>query len=303
MPIIAVWSRKGGVGKTTLSVNLTYGLARGGNRVLLIDADTQGSATCDSGVEAGALTKTFWHGVWQGERPVILPDRVIEGYDLGACGPAAEELENRRNIPPLALRQFLIRCVGRGENLYQWIIIDCPSSSVENVFTLQALHAADAVLMPVALTGKSMLTLNQKGKVGIDKINLSRQTFGVRPLEILGIVPTMYNKKKSASRVLLGLGIPETLAGVLNTRLLPMISESDVVRSVEMVRQPVYAYQTSNRSQMQARDAFVEEMEQLIANVREHPFIRQLLRNECGDDADDGETANILRLAAYLAKS
>lgn len=158
--IIAVTNQKGGVGKTTTSVNLAASLTETGRRVLLIDLDAQGNATMGSGIDKHEVTKTGYEvllGLAE-IRDVIVyaPD---SGYDLlpGNADLTAAEVELLgKDDRERRLRSALSYV----QNDYDLIIIDCPPSL--SMLTVNALAAAHSVLIPIqceyyALEGLSAL--------------------------------------------------------------------------------------------------------------------------------------------------
>lgn len=161
MRCIAVMNQKGGVGKTTTSVNLAAGLARAGQRVCLIDLDPQGHASLHLGVEAFGQTPTIYD-VFSGrktfaeiqqlalERLWVAPaDLDLAATELELVDAADREVVLRRALQPL-----------REQNAYDYVIMDCPPSL--GVLTINALTAATEVYIPLqphffALQGLSKL--------------------------------------------------------------------------------------------------------------------------------------------------
>jgi chromosome partitioning protein len=149
--IIAIANQKGGVGKTTTSVNLSACLAHFGNRVLLIDVDPQGNATSGVGIEKADVDQCIYD---------ILVDDVHVNDVIRATG-----VENLKIIPStiqLAGAEIeLVPTISREVRLKRaYIIIDCPPSL--GLLTINALTASNAVLIPVqceyyALEGLSQL--------------------------------------------------------------------------------------------------------------------------------------------------
>jgi chromosome partitioning protein len=186
--IIAVANQKGGVGKTTTSVNLAASLAEVKRRVLLVDIDPQGNATMGSGVDKRSLEITVCD--------VLLEEANIRdciryvpeaGYSvLPANGDlTAAEVELMQAD---AREQRLKRALAQVKDDYDFIIIDCPPSL--NMLTLNALVCADGVLIPMqceyyALEGLSAL---------VDTIEQIRSS--VNPgLQIEGLLRTMYDPR------------------------------------------------------------------------------------------------------------
>ncbi|WP_165009338.1 ParA family protein [Neisseria yangbaofengii] len=184
--IIAIANQKGGVGKTTTTVNLAASLAKRGQRVLVIDLDPQGNATTGSGIDKASLEQ----GVYQ----VVLGDAGIQaavvksesgGYDvLGANRAlAGAEIELVQEIARELRLKNALQVV---ENDYDFVLIDCPPSLT--LLTLNGLVAANGVIVPMlceyyALEGISDL---------IATVRKIRQAINPN-LNVTGIVRTMYD--------------------------------------------------------------------------------------------------------------
>lgn len=144
--IFAVTNQKGGVGKTTTSVNLAASLSEAGSRVLLVDLDPQGNATMGSGIDKRKLSQSVYH-LLLGEIEVRdVQCRSQGGYDLlpanrELAGAEVEmvELEERETRLKSALAEVVAN--------YDYILIDCPPAL--NLLTVNALTAADAVMIPM----------------------------------------------------------------------------------------------------------------------------------------------------------
>jgi chromosome partitioning protein len=191
--ILAITNQKGGVGKTTTSINLAASLAASGRRVLLVDLDPQGNATMGSGVDKNALSHTIYH-VLLGVQSI--PDvRVIATngkYDLlpanrNLAGAEVEmvDLPEREARLKSALQNVI--------NEYDYILMDCPPAL--NLLTLNGLCTAHAVMIPMqceyfALEGLSDL---------VNTIKKVRANFNPS-LRIEGLLRTMFDPRNILSQ-------------------------------------------------------------------------------------------------------
>lgn len=189
--IIAVANQKGGVGKTTTSVNLAASLVAVKRRILLIDLDPQGNATTGSGVEKNLIEFTAYDALREIEliSSVIVP--TISGYDLIPSNgdlTAAEVM-----LLGFEQKEFrLKKCLDRVLKNYDYILIDCPPSL--NMLTVNALCAASSVIIPMqceyfALEGLAAL---------IGTIERLRKTANPT-LRIEGLIRTMFDPRNSLS--------------------------------------------------------------------------------------------------------
>ncbi|MEQ8953074.1 MAG: ParA family protein [Gammaproteobacteria bacterium] len=186
--VLAIANQKGGVGKTTTSVNLAASLQLTQRRVLLIDLDPQGNATMGSGVNKATLENSVYELLShkaQFSQVVVKPESA--GYDLLPSNGdlVAAEVE----LISVADRELRLREIVRPvRNQYDFILIDCPPSL--NMLTVNALVAADGVVIPMqceyyALEGLSAL---------MDTITAIKR--GLNPdLRIEGILRTMYDPR------------------------------------------------------------------------------------------------------------
>lgn len=190
--IIAVANQKGGVGKTTTSINLAASLAARGQRVLVIDLDPQGNATMGSGVNKRTLERSSYDAL-MGD--VSLASTVLKiehcRYDLM---PGNDDLTGAE----VALldeigRELRLRNVLReGADEYAYVIIDCPPAL--SMLTVNALTAADSVMIPMqceyyALEGLSAL---------LDTIEKIRKLLNPE-LRVEGLLRTMFDARNNLS--------------------------------------------------------------------------------------------------------
>lgn len=195
--VFSVANQKGGVGKTSTSVNLAAGIAERGRRVLLIDFDAQANATSGLGLEKIEGSSLYTVLLGQGDpRDFIKPtaykrlDVIPAEVNLAGAEIEVARLEGYLHRLKNAL-QPLIR-----ENRYDYILLDCPPSL--GILTMNALCASHGLLMPIqaeyyALEGLSVM---------VRLIQQLRESQANPELEVEGIVMTMYdNRTKLAQQV------------------------------------------------------------------------------------------------------
>jgi chromosome partitioning protein len=184
--VLAIANQKGGVGKTTTAINLSASLALAEKKVLLIDADPQGNTSSGFNIRDVAEGQTLYE--------VLLSQQTIEavarktevsGVDLVPATTALVGAEIELINTP-GREQSLKQSLETVRNAYDYIVIDCPPSL--GLLTLNALTAAEGVLIPVQCEYYAMEGLNQLLKT----IEMVRQTYN-HELKIQGILLTLFD--------------------------------------------------------------------------------------------------------------
>ncbi|CAM04481.1 chromosome partitioning protein [Saccharopolyspora erythraea NRRL 2338] len=192
--VLAMCNQKGGVGKTTSTINLGASLAEFGRRVLLVDFDPQGALSVGLGVHPHQLDQTIYNVIM--ERSVDVHDVVmrttVEGMDLLPSNIDLSAAEVQL-VAEVGREQTLGRVLGPALADYDYVLVDCQPSL--GLLTVNALAAADGVIIPLeceffSLRGVALL---------IDTIEKVRERLNPK-LEISGILATMFDPRTLHSR-------------------------------------------------------------------------------------------------------
>lgn len=198
--ILAIANQKGGVGKTTTSINLGTALAAVGRRVLIIDFDAQGNASTGLGVARPERRLTSFD--------LIVDNIPLEDAIMGTLVPRLDIVTGDENLSGVetalatdgrrsyrlrdAIRGFMERQEARGEAPYDFILIDCPPSL--SALTINAMTASNALLVPLQCEFLALEGLSQL----LRTVEVVRS--GLNPdLEIQGVVLTMYDRRNNLS--------------------------------------------------------------------------------------------------------
>lgn len=189
--IIALANQKGGVGKTTTSINLSAAMAKAGKRVLLVDADPQGNATSGVGVDKSELENDVYEVLING---VAAQDAIVCADTLDILPTTIQLSESEVQLVDLPRREFRLKdALAPLADQYDYILIDNPPSL--GLLTINSFTAADAVLIPVQTEFYALEGLGQL----LNTIELVRQ--GLNPdLEMAGILLTMYDTRTNLAR-------------------------------------------------------------------------------------------------------
>ena len=192
MTILAIANQKGGVGKTTTSINLATGLAASGRRVLIVDMDPQGNSSTGIGIaQTGRKRTSYDLLIGQVRFDEAVQTTGIDGLDIV---PSTVDLSGAEvELVDFDARMHrLDRALAPAAGRYDFIIIDCPPSL--GLLTLNALVAADALIVPLQCEFYALEGLSQLLKT-VERV---RSGFNEK-LRILGVVLTMYDTRNRLS--------------------------------------------------------------------------------------------------------
>ena len=190
--IIAIANQKGGVGKSTTSINLSAALAELGKKVLVIDCDPQGNTTSGFGIEKNDVEKTLYE-LMLGEFTIeeTIQENVIDNLSIITSNVdlAAAEIE----LIGIEEKEYILKNnVEKIRDNYDFIIMDCPPSL--NMLTVNAMTTADTVLVPIQCEYYALEGLSQL----LHTIELVKERLNPG-LEMEGVVFTMYDARTNFS--------------------------------------------------------------------------------------------------------
>lgn len=221
---IAIANQKGGVGKTTTSINLSAVLAAKDKNVLVIDTDPQGNTTSGFGVDKNNLDNTIYE-LFLGECSIqeCIIKNVMDKVSLipSNVNLAATEIE----LIGVDKKEFILRNeVDWIKDQYDYIIIDCPPSL--NMLTINSMTTADSVLVPIQCEYYALEGLSQL----IHTVNLVKERLNP-DLDMEGIVFTMYD-----SRTNLSMQVVENVKSHLNQNIYNTV----IPRNIRLAEAPSY---------------------------------------------------------------
>ena len=221
---IAIANQKGGVGKTTTSINLSASLAAKGKKVLVIDTDPQGNTTSGFGIEKNELEDTIYELIL-GECSIrdCIISNVIKNVSVvpSNVNLAAAEIE----LIGVDRKEYILkREVEWIKDSFDYIIIDCPPSL--SMLTINAMTTADTVLVPIQCEYYALEGLSQL----IHTINLVKERLNP-DLDIEGVVFTMYD-----SRTNLSMQVVENVKSNLSQKVFQTL----IPRNIRLAEAPSY---------------------------------------------------------------
>ena len=222
--IIAIANQKGGVGKTTTSINLTAALAEAGKRVLVIDIDPQGNTTSGFGIDKNDLDETVYE--------LILGECSINDCIIKDVFPNVSVLPSNVNLAAAEIeligvekKEFILKKeVDYIKEQYDYILIDCPPSL--SMLTVNAMTTANSVLVPIQCEYYALEGLSQL----IHTVNLVKERLNP-DLDMEGVVFTMYD-----SRTNLSMQVVENVKNHLNQNIYNTL----IPRNIRLAEAPSY---------------------------------------------------------------
>ena len=251
--VIAIANQKGGVGKTTTSINLSAALAEKGKKVLVVDTDPQGNTTSGFGIEKNELDDTIYE-LLLGECSVqdcIIKD-VVPGVSIipANVNLAAVEVE----LINIDKREFILKKeIDWVRDDYDYIMIDCPPSL--SMLTVNAMTTADTVLVPIQCEYYALEGLSQL----IHTVNLVKERLNP-DLDMEGVVFTMYD-----SRTNLSMQVVENVKSVLQQKIFDTL----IPRNVRLAEAPSYGMPICKYDPKSAgAEAYASLADEVIKNRR-----------------------------------
>ncbi len=253
--VLAMCNQKGGVGKTTTTINLGAALAEYGRRVLLVDFDPQGALSVGLGVNPAQLERTVYNLLLE---RVADPAGIVQGTDIDGLDllPSNIDLSGAEVelVTEVGREQALTRALAPLLPAYDVVLLDCQPSL--GLLTVNALAAADGVIIPLeceyfALRGVALLT-NTMDKVR-DRINPK--------LELYGVLPTMYD-----ARTLHGREVLRSLVGGFGDKVFHTVINRTVrFPETTVAGEPITTYAPSSAGAVAYRELAKEVLATVLA--------------------------------------